>query len=55
MTKRSKKLLRISVKGIKNGGRTIDVYPDSFEEEEWLDENMFVIFFSIRRIWSFNN
>ena len=53
--KRSKKDLRISVKEIKTGGRTIDVYPETFDEEIWIDNNMFLIFHSIRKLWSLNN
>jgi len=55
MMKRNKKLLRISVKIISPTHRKVDVFPDSIEEELWLDENMFLIFFSIRKLWSLNN
>ena len=54
MIKRSNKDLRISVKPIPHG-RKIDVFPDSMVEELWLDQNMFLIFHSIRKLWSLNN
>jgi len=55
--KRSKKLLRISVKIISPTHRKVDVYPENDLEEDMLDNSdlMFLIFLSIRRIWSLNN
>ncbi len=52
--KRNKLDLRISVKTIPHG-RKIDVFPDSLVEELWLDQNMFLVFHSIRKLWSLNN
>lgn len=54
MMKRNKELLRISVKAFKDG-RKIDVFPDSLDEELWLDENMLIVFHHIRKLWSLNN
>jgi len=49
--------LRISVKIISPTYRKVDVFPDNELEENMLDNSdlMFVIFFSIRRLWSLNN
>jgi hypothetical protein len=47
--------LRISVKFFNPDGRKIDVYPENQAEEIWLDHNMFLIFFNIRKLWSLNN
>jgi len=55
MMKKSKKDLRISVKQVNSFTRRVDVFPNSVEEELWLDENMFLIFLSIRKLWSLNN
>ena len=57
MMKKDKILLRISVKIISPTHRKVDVYPDNEIEEQMLDNSdlMFLIFFSIRRLWSLNN
>ena len=54
MMKNKEQLLKILVKPIKFG-RKIDVFPDSLEEELWIDENMLVVFHYIRKLWSLNN
>ncbi len=53
--KRSNKDLRISIKFINSDTRQVNVFPDSMEEEIWIDNNMFLIFLSIRKRWSLNN
>jgi len=55
MTKKSNKDLRISVKVINSFTRRVDVFPANDIEEIWLDHNMFLIFLSIRKLWSLNN
>ena len=47
--------MRISIKVVNSFTRQVNVFPDSIEEEIWIDNNMFLIFLSIRKRWSLNN